>query len=311
MDRQLKIAGLPMTAASTYRYDAATVISQGRRDRQEDAIAADFQSGSNVGFVVLADGMGGHAAGDVASKIVVTEVFSELKLRSGDTDELESQIRDVLENAAYGANACVGAYAEENGGTLMGATLLAPVLIEDRLFWISVGDSPLYLVRDGAIRRLNDEHAVGSQVDYLVENGLMRRDEALNHPEQNSLTSVIIGAAIPQIDCPKTPFALAEGDVIVAASDGLLVLEDDEIETIVNDLAGHSAEEIGSALLQAVTNAEDPDQDNVSIGVIRLISQGAAKTAEPVPPAQPRLLRRQAGTVTIFATVSGRANAAG
>ncbi len=64
------------------RFDVASAICQGGRDYQEDAIVTDFPFGADSGVVVLADGMGGHAAGDVASKIVVTEVFSELKFES-------------------------------------------------------------------------------------------------------------------------------------------------------------------------------------------------------------------------------------
>ena len=68
---------MPRQALAT---DAATALIQGKRDTQEDALAADFPIGADGGIVVLADGMGGHAAGEVASTITVTEVFSELKL---------------------------------------------------------------------------------------------------------------------------------------------------------------------------------------------------------------------------------------
>ena len=73
------------------RYDVASGISQGARDYQEDAITADFPVGAEAGFVVLADGMGGHAAGDVASKIVLTEVFSELKFHFADVTAFETR----------------------------------------------------------------------------------------------------------------------------------------------------------------------------------------------------------------------------
>ena len=73
------------------RYDVASGISQGARDYQEDAITADFPVGAEAGFVVLADGMGGHAAGDVASKIVLTEVYSELKFHFADVEAFEIQ----------------------------------------------------------------------------------------------------------------------------------------------------------------------------------------------------------------------------
>lgn len=292
-------------------YDTATVVNQGRRERQEDAVISDFPMGSGMGFVVLADGMGGHAAGDVASKIVVTEVFSELKLQTGDVEAMERDIGGILRGAAMGANECVGIYsAEKSEDHLMGATLLAPVLIGDRLFWISVGDSPLYLMRDGTLTRLNDDHAVGSQVDYLVESGLMQRDEAVNHPEPNSLTSVLVGRDIPQIDCPAKPFQLAEGDILIAASDGLLVLSDDQIARTLRPLQEASAEAIGAGLMAAIKAADDPYQDNVTLGIVKVRNRDAPERASVGDALQPKVLRRDLGGVTIVAKVSNRAASA-
>jgi len=83
-----------MPGSADLQYDVASAISLGKRDVQEDAIICDFPLGSELGFAVLADGMGGHAAGDIASKIVVTEVFSELKLQSGDPKGMEGDIAE-------------------------------------------------------------------------------------------------------------------------------------------------------------------------------------------------------------------------
>ncbi|MEZ5715807.1 MAG: protein phosphatase 2C domain-containing protein [Paracoccaceae bacterium] len=300
-----------MQSTGELGYDTATVISQGRRERQEDAVISDFPTGSGMGFVVLADGMGGHSAGDVASKIVVTEVFSELKLQTGDIEAMERNIGDILRGAAFGANECVGLYsAEKSDDHLMGATLLAPVLIGDRLFWISVGDSPLYLMRDGALTRLNDDHAVGSQVEYLVASGLMRRDEAVNHPEPNSLTSVLVGQDIPQIDCPAEPFRLAAGDILIAASDGLLVLSDEQIARTLRPLRDSSAEAIGAALMGAIEAADDPHQDNVTLGIVKVQDRAVPGRASIGDALQPKVLRRDLGGVTIVAKVSNRAASA-
>lgn len=261
----------PMPRGGDFRYDAATVISLGQRERQEDAVIADFPVGNSLGFAVLADGMGGHSAGDIASKIVVTEVFSELKLQSGNTVDLEHRIANVLLNAALGANECIGQFSNQrNDARTMGATLLAPVFIEGRLFWISVGDSPLFLVRNGILSRLNADHAIGSQLDYLVKNGLMRREDVLNFPDQNCLTSVIGGREIPQIDCPTHPLQLMDGDVLIAASDGLLTLTQDEIADVVHNARSLPAGEIGSALLHVIEALDDPYQDNVSICVVKV-----------------------------------------
>ena len=260
-------------------YDAATVISQGARDRQEDAVACDFAEGAELGFAVLADGVGGHEAGDVASKVVVTEVFSELKLKSDEGALLSRTLPEVLRNAALGANDCVGAISGQRGGAApMGSTLLAPAVIGDRLFWVSIGDSPLFLFRDGTLRRLNEDHALGQQIDFVVESGLMGRQEALDHPDQTCLTSVIAGRAIPQIDCPLRPLRLREGDLVIAASDGLLVLDEGSIARRLTTAQGTAAD-VARALLDAVEAAGDPEQDNVAICVIKVCDADAARAA--------------------------------
>lgn len=262
-------------------YDTSMAIDLGRRERQEDALASDFSSGQAFGFAVLADGMGGHAAGDVASKIVVTEMFSELKLQSGDPKQLESRISEVLRAAAIHANNCLGLYAQQhptsNG---MGATLLAPVLFEDQLYWVSVGDSPFYLFRDGQLTRLNENHALFAQIDYLVSSGIMNREDALSYPDQSCLTSVLIGGEIAQIDCRTTPLAILEGDILIAASDGLQFLSEEQIEGTVRFKHKRSAKEISAALMQEVSKLNDPCQDNISLCVIKAMRQGTAIASE-------------------------------
>lgn len=163
-----------MLHSAKFHYDASSALSQGQRDNQEDAIVADFPVGTEMGFAVLSDGMGGHASGEVASKIVVTEVFSELKLMAGDLEDQEQNIASVLREAAIGANECLHLHANASPESLgMGATLVAPVLIKDRLYWISIGDSPLYLFRDNKLHRLNEDHSLTPQFDYLVSKGMM------------------------------------------------------------------------------------------------------------------------------------------
>ena len=119
------------------RYDVASGISQGARDYQEDAITADFPVGSEAGFVVLADGMGGHAAGDVASKIVLTEVYSELKFHFADVEAFEAKAPEVLRGVANLANDTLRQHTRTHPETEgMGATLVVPCLVENRLWWI-------------------------------------------------------------------------------------------------------------------------------------------------------------------------------
>ncbi|PWE31397.1 serine/threonine-protein phosphatase [Maritimibacter sp. 55A14] len=251
-------------------FDAAAAISQGRRDHQEDALITDFPIGSDMGFVVLSDGMGGHAAGDVASKIAVTEVFSELKLRSGNVAAFEDGAPQILCEVAHAANACIRAHSQGQAETRgMGATLLALAFVKDRLFWISVGDSPLYLFRDGALRQINEDHSAGPQIDMLARAGRMTEEEARAHPDRNCLTSVLCGGDIPRIDCPAEPLALLEDDLLIAASDGLQFLPHDVIGEILKVHRYKTSREIAHALLDALRQQDYDDQDNVALSVVR------------------------------------------
>ncbi len=295
-------------------YDTSMAMVLGRRERQEDAVVSDFSSGEAFGFVVLADGMGGHAAGDVASKIVVTEVFSELKLQSGDPELLEPHIGEVLQRATVSANKCVGMYSREvpeaHG---MGATLLAPMLIHDRLYWVSVGDSPLYLFRSGVLERLNENHALMSQIDYLVANGIMGREEAINYPDQSCLTSVLIGRDIAQVDCRTAPVQIKDGDILIVASDGLQFLCEEQIEGVLRFTQKRSAEDIGAALMKEVQKLDDPSQDNVSLCVVKVMAQGAGTVVNDQVQDQTMSRSQQHGntSITIMAKVMRKKKATG
>jgi protein phosphatase len=254
------------------KYDVASAIGTGKREYQEDSVVADFSIGLPFGFVVLSDGMGGHAAGDVASKIVVTEVFSELKLQTGDVASLEAEIEEVLRSVAHSANACIEAHVAQNPDLRgMGATLLAPVFFGQRLYWISIGDSPLYLYRDGVLKQLNEDHSLAPQIDLMVKTGQMDEETARHHPDRNSLTSVVMGRRIPQIDCKPKPTELRPGDVVIAASDGLQFLEPREIETVLRKARRYSSAETAQALLSAVEKLDSPDQDNISFAIVKII----------------------------------------
>lgn len=254
-----------------FDFDAASALSKGQRSYQEDAVIADFSRGAEVGVAVLADGMGGHAAGDVASKIVVTEVFSELMFQRGDLETFQTGVTTCLMDAALAANDClrdhVGAHPETRG---MGATLVATVIIGKNLYWISIGDSPLYLFRDGGLSQLNEDHSLAPQIDFMVKSGLLDAQDALRHPDRNTLTSVLFGEDVPKIDCPQDPLELRPGDILIVASDGLQFLSEDQITTVLNANADAQSSEIADILLEGVHQLNDPELDNVSFSVVKL-----------------------------------------
>ncbi|WP_170790014.1 PP2C family protein-serine/threonine phosphatase [Ruegeria lacuscaerulensis] len=256
---------------ATPAYDIALILDQGRRDTQEDAVAARMFDVANAGYIVVADGMGGHAAGDIASELVIKAWRGALDPELETGAPSKPALIDALPLAAMQANALIAQHSEEQGdGFNMGSTLLGTLLMGSDVYWISIGDSPLYLFRDGALRQINEDHSMAPIIDAQCAEGKLTQDEAHTHPDRNQLTSVIMGAAIPKVDCPEHPVALTASDVLIAGSDGLQYLSDAEIEAIVQAQSGDLAQDIADALWQALRDKGDPDQDNASIAVVKL-----------------------------------------
>ena len=155
----------------------------------------------------------------------------------------------------------------------MGGTVLATIALDGMLYWISVGDSPLYLFRDGRLTRLNADHSLAPQIDLMVSRGMMDAETGANHPQRNCLTSAIIGEAIPEIDCPDAPFELMSGDLVVAASDGLQFIGDSEIEAILRHRHRAPCAQVVNALMAGVDAAQDPEQDNISVVVMKAVAE--------------------------------------
>ncbi|MDA3858261.1 MAG: protein phosphatase 2C domain-containing protein [Roseovarius sp.] len=262
-----------MTSCKTpaFSFDTASAISQGARDYQEDALISDFSNGAELGFVVLSDGMGGHAAGDVASKIVVTEMFSELTFMRAEMVAPKTSICEVLRRAAQMANETLKAHVTQHPETKgMGATLVATVILDEKLHWISIGDSPLFLFRDNTLIQLNENHSLSRTIDTMVETGVLSAKDGANHPDRNVLTSVLFGEPIAEIDCPSEPTELRAGDTLIVASDGLQFLTNAEIKTLLQDRPFSRSSEIADALMNGVQSLNDPDLDNVSLTVIQV-----------------------------------------
>ena len=271
-----------MPDTAKFVYDAAPAISLGQRDQQEDTIAVDFADGVDLGFIVLADGMGGHLAGDIASKIVVTEIFTELKMFADDPAQLEENIETILRSAMSYANDCVGRAARGRPQMQgMGSTLVAPVVIGNRLYWISVGDSPLYLFRGSHLFRLNEEHSLARRMQRLVEAGEMDADVARDHPDRHCLPSVLIGEEIPEVDCRTVPVELRDNDILIAASDGLQYISEQEIARVIYENRSLPSSDIGARLLNCISELDDPDQDNVSMCIMKMRDRASMTEAEP------------------------------
>lgn len=251
--------------------EAALAQDIGRRSRQEDAVIAHFCQRDDLGIAVLSDGMGGHEDGDLASRILAGEMFGELLLSSARRPLLRANAPEIFGAALNSANRRLQRHIEaghirkDTGGTLTSVMILG-----GELRWISVGDSPLYLLRGHRFLRLNEDHSMAPQIDLMVENGELDAEAARDHADRNCLTSAVTGRNIPRIDCPAEAIPLAAGDMLILASDGVNVLEDEQIGAIALRFRARGSRAVADALLDTVLRQEAPEQDNTSLVVIQV-----------------------------------------
>ena len=242
---------------------------QGDRGYQEDDFSIRLLTDENTPadedrlLLVLADGMGGHAGGAEASKTVV-EGFQDAFHHDADS------VADRFNAGVTAANDRVSEKQQADPSlSEMGATLVAAVVLGADLYWVSVGDSLLWVFRDGRLHRLNADHSMRPVLQDLVELGRMTEEEALADPRANQLRSVIYGDAIPMIDMNAEGFGLERGDLVVLASDGLETLPDEALAEVIK-AGADDAERIVEALLDAIAGAGRPGQDNTTVLVYRV-----------------------------------------
>ena len=216
---------------------------QGKRPYQEDSWAlATLGDGSLL--AIVADGMGGHAGGAVASRLAVDAFVLAVEQGGGLADGLQ----DANEAVRLGA---LGK-PDLNG---MGATVVAAHVRGDEVRWISVGDSPFYLVSAGKLERLNADHSMAPQIDALVERGMLTAEEAEHHPGRHTLREAVMGDPLTLID--KGSRRLIAGDRLLLCSDGVQTLS-------VEQIAAQAARP-ASVLVEAVLAVAKDHQDNVTV----------------------------------------------
>ena len=223
----------------------------GARKNQEDFYAFEELASGGL-LLVLADGVGGEAGGEIASHAAVHGFLDHYAASTGSpASRLASSLNRANESVARVIDGL------EKGETNMATTLLALQLENLELRWISVGDSPLLLFRRGELRRLNADHSGKAEGG---SHGLGR----------NELSSALTGGRIHLVDQPEEPISLDEGDLVLAASDGVWTLTLDEIRSVVEASIDQSTAEIAWRLLEAIKAKAKSNQDNATVALIRV-----------------------------------------
>lgn len=228
-----------------------TDVGRIRKMNQDYVFATDEPLGSLPNLLVVADGMGGHKAGDFASKFTVETLKEELKL------SLKEGPEEVLLDAVQTVNHKLIQTAETDiklDG--MGTTLVAATVIDHTLYFINVGDSRLYLINNN-IKQLSRDHSL---VEEMLRLGGISEEEAKNHPDKNIITRAI--GVKENVDADFYEFALKKGDVILMCTDGLCnMVSEDEIFAIIK--GARDIVEAGQLLINRAN--ENGGKDNIGI----------------------------------------------
>ena len=242
----------------TWRHGAASDVGRVRA-QNEDAFVADGETGT----FVVADGMGGHAAGEVASEMAVHIISAAL--RSFPTRSTVAEVRQRLNEAIGNANRAVFEDGLENPSrTGMGTTVTALVLLPGGSYVIGqVGDSRAYLLRDGTLRQLTEDH---TYVQQLVNRGRLTSEQARLHPRSSLLTRALGTAGSVALDLFDGE--ARAGDRFLLASDGLTgMLTDQELAEIMRERA--SPDEPVARLIEAANSAGG--NDNITVVLVEVV----------------------------------------
>ena len=228
-----------------------TDIGKKRSMNQDYVYASDQPVGNLKNLLIVADGMGGHNAGDLASRYTVQEMLSYIK------ESEEERPVPLLSMAIHHANEQVLEKAEsEKELEGMGTTLVAATVQEEYLYVANVGDSRLYLI-DDEIEQITHDHSL---VEEMIRIGELQRKDAKNYPDRNVITRAI-GVRVP-VRVDFFDVKLEHGDIILLCSDGLTnMVEDEEILEIVKKSS--SIEEAAAALVD--TANKNGGKDNISV----------------------------------------------
>ena len=240
-----------------------------QRENNEDALSywepqSDQKFRQKGRLALVADGMGGYEGGQEASRLAV-DTIREVYDNDPATDP-----RDSLLSGFRLAHERIRQYAEahpEFHG--MGTTCTALALNDFRLYFAHIGDSRLYLTRDGEISRLTRDH---SYVGRLVESGVLSSDEAEHHPQRHILTAALGAGGEVLADAPNNPLLLRKGDVLVLCTDGLWgLVQEDEILKVVKD---HAPGPACAELVKLARQRGGPD--NITLQVLRISGNGSS-----------------------------------
>lgn len=264
-----------MNLTDTLEIVRVTDVGQ-RRDHNEDAVASD----SEIGLVILADGMGGYNAGEVASEIAVLTLVAELKesmatLAPGHVDpasgmQAESQL---LLDAVAKANASIYEVSQSQPQCAgMGTTLVAAMFTNGKLLVGHIGDSRMYRLREETLEQITEDHSL---LNEQIKSGLITPEQARYSSNKNLVTRAL--GIDPEVELELHEHDVEVGDLYLLCSDGLSdLVEDEEIALTLTSLSANL--ELAANQLVQMAN-DNGGKDNISVILVRVLKPYSVERA--------------------------------
>lgn len=236
------------------KISSATSIGKVRSLNEDSFFVSDVCAADTV-LAIVADGMGGHNAGEVAS----AEAVNAIKSSDFCTDK---DVKTVLSDAIACANNAIYKMSTKNPKLHgMGTTATACVVKDNRVTAAHVGDSRLYLIRNGEMTQITKDHSL---VEMLIENGTITKEDAKNHPQKNVITKAL--GTDSSVECDIYEFDAEADDIILLCTDGLVNMADDQkILSLITD--SEDFEGLADKLIKEAESAGG--FDNITVVLIK------------------------------------------
>ncbi len=244
------------------RIGTYTDLGKTRPINEDNFYVSEYVSRPGVIYAMVADGMGGHNAGETASQIATFEV-SDFINRNYTVDVPPEEIKHMLTAAIKHANKKIYSGAKENASYYgMGTTITAMFYYDTYVTLAHVGDSRAYVLRGDVIHKLTQDHSL---VAELLANGQITPEQARNHPQKNVITRAV--GTDPDVEVDIYEFRTEPKDIILLCTDGLSnLLSDQEMQELIRSSA--KMEEAAKALVEAAN--EKGGFDNITAVLLEI-----------------------------------------
>ena len=247
---------------------------QGRREYQQDAVyvtpSKKFAANRKTRVMaVVCDGMGGMADGGKASRTAIQMMINGFQ---NVQNQPQMTIPGFVRSAIVTIDKTIASFPKENGRG-SGTTMVAAIAEENKLYWASVGDSRIYIIRENnnqtEMRQITRDHNYWLRLQEMVAQGKMTQEEAMGKRQKEALISFLGIGNVSLMDISTEPIPMQYGDIVMLCSDGITkTLPDHQIKSIILD-DKNPIEQKAVQLVEAAIHGNTHSQDNTSVAILQ------------------------------------------